>query len=336
MKQRSLSIFLIYIFISCSAFAGKYAADFLHIGVGARSAAMGNAYSALANDAAAFYWNPAGLPDAGRLALQFDHVSMFNGLAQYNVANASLSLRHDVAIALGWIRLGVDEIPRYAPLQGTRVERLTTGRFRSTGHNIGYFSDAEDAVLVSIAKKIKFDLGLGRRSNMLVVPIEMSLGLTGKFIHHKLDDKAGTGQGLDAGLLVRTTSRKWDRGEAQSWLGIGLIARDLSRTSITWNTSTNHQDQVETVMLLGLAGSKYFDSFDSRLTLSFDQEITPYNDSHFGVEFAILHTVALRAGIWGNRFSAGTGLSFKGFRIDYAFVMHDLGNTHRVSGVLGL
>ena len=336
MTLRSLLIYIFFIAITNSSLAGKYAADFLRIGVGARSAAMGNAYSALANDASAFYWNPAGLPDAGRLALQFDHVPMFNGLAQYNAANAALSLRNDVAIALGWIRLGVDDIPRYAPLHGTRLERLTSGQFRSTGQNIGYFSNAEDAVFVSIAKKIKFDLGLGPRSKMLVLPIEMSLGLTGKFIHHKLDDKAGTGQGLDAGLLVRTVDRNVDRGEAQSWLGIGMMARDISRTSITWNTGSNHQDNVETALLLGLAGSKYFDSFDSRLTVSFDQELTPYNDSHFGVEFAFLRTVALRAGIWGDRFSAGAGLSFRGFRIDYAFVMHDLGNTHRISGLLRL
>ena len=333
MKQRRF-IFYMVIILTNASFAGKYAADFLSIGVGARSAAMGNAYSALANDASAFYWNPAGQPATRQLSFQVDHVPMFNGLAQYNAASATMALHNNSAVSIAWIRLGVDDIPRYAPLEGTKIQRLTTGQYRSTGQPIGSFSDAEDALFLSFGKKIKFDLGLGLPSNMVVLPIEMSFGLTGKFIHHKLDDKAGTGQGIDAGFLVRTVSRESDREEAKSWLGLGLVARDLSRTSITWDTASNHNDQVKTALLLGLAGSIYFNSFDSRLTLSLDQELLPYTDTHLGVEFEILHTVALRAGLWGDRFSAGAGVSFKGFRVDYAFVTHDLGHTHRVSGVL--
>lgn len=333
MKKRRILTLLGLMFLTNALFAGKYAADFLRIGVGARSAAMGNAYTALANDASAGYWNSAGIVDAGRLAFQIDHVPMFNGLAQYNAANAILALRNNTAVSIAWIRLGVDDIPRYAPLQGTRLERLTTGQYRSTGQSDGSFSDAEDALFLSFGKKIIFDLGLGLRSNMIVLPVEMSFGLTGKFIHQKLDDKVGTGQGLDAGFLFRTVSRELDREDAKSWFGLGLTTRDLSRTSIAWNTNSNHKDKVETAMLIGLAGSFYFDSFDSRLTLSFDQEVMPYTDKHVGAEFEVLHTLALRAGLWNDRFSAGAGITVKGFRVDYAFVTHDLGHTHRVSGV---
>ena len=40
---------------------GTSAAQFLKIGAGCRAAALGGAYVAIANDAAALYWNPAGL-----------------------------------------------------------------------------------------------------------------------------------------------------------------------------------------------------------------------------------------------------------------------------------
>ncbi|MBI4056207.1 MAG: PorV/PorQ family protein [Elusimicrobia bacterium] len=40
---------------------GTSTANFLKLGVGARAVAMGEAYSAIANDATALYWNPAGL-----------------------------------------------------------------------------------------------------------------------------------------------------------------------------------------------------------------------------------------------------------------------------------
>jgi len=333
MKNLKIYAFIFLLMLNTmTAIAGKYAADFLNIGVGARPAAMGGAFVAVADDPTAFYWNPAGLAQVRGLTLHVDHTPMFDGLAQYNVVNASMALRNNMTIAVGWIRLGVDDIPRYAPLQGTRLERLTQGAYRSTGQAEGYFSDAEDAVLVSFSKRVKFDLGLGPRSGMLIIPMELSLGLTGKYIHQKLDDKAGMGQGLDVGLLARAVSRDEDRGQAKSWVGLGLLARDLSRSSIAWNSSSKHKDQVETGVFLGLAASKYFDSFDSRLTLSADQQVAPWTETHLGVEFSFLHTAALRAGVVNHSFAAGAGLQFKHFRVDYAFVTHDLGNTHRVSG----
>ena len=45
---------------------GTTGADFLKIGVGARQAAMGNAFAGVADDATAIYWNPGGLGFADR------------------------------------------------------------------------------------------------------------------------------------------------------------------------------------------------------------------------------------------------------------------------------
>src|SRR5579863_9617534 len=44
-----------------SSARGTTTANFLELGVGARAEAMGEAYSAVADDATALYWNPAGL-----------------------------------------------------------------------------------------------------------------------------------------------------------------------------------------------------------------------------------------------------------------------------------
>lgn len=53
---------------------GTAAVTFLKIGVGARGAAMGGAYTAMATDASASYWNPAGLVQSGKNELVLSHL----------------------------------------------------------------------------------------------------------------------------------------------------------------------------------------------------------------------------------------------------------------------
>lgn len=333
-NRKTVTLFFL-LWMTTASFAGKYAVDFLRIGVGARSAGLGGAYVALVNDATSFYWNPAGLTGVSRFALHVDHMAMFNGLSQYNTASAALALRRDMTISLSWVRLGVDDIPRYAPLLGSRVDRYTTGANRSDGQAAGSFSDAEDAFLLSFAKKVTFELGLGPASHMIVFPVELSFGVSSKYVRHQLDDKVGLGQGIDAGILARTVSRTLDRGEPTAWFGLGLAARDLSRTNITWNTASKHQDQADAAYQLGLAVSYFFDGIQSRLTLALDQEFGDLKTTHAGVELNFLHVAALRLGTSGSHISAGAGLQFRGFHVDYAFVTHDLANSHRVSLAVG-
>jgi len=52
---------------------GTYALPFLKIGVSARASAMGNAFTAIADDATATYWNPAGMVDITRTNVSIDH-----------------------------------------------------------------------------------------------------------------------------------------------------------------------------------------------------------------------------------------------------------------------
>ena len=52
---------LIPITTSIAADEGAHAAEFLSHGVGARALGMGSAFVAIADDATATYWNPAGL-----------------------------------------------------------------------------------------------------------------------------------------------------------------------------------------------------------------------------------------------------------------------------------
>ena len=55
--------------------AGISTAQFLKIGVGGRASALGDAFVAVANDASALYWNPAGLVQFQENQVMFSHNS---------------------------------------------------------------------------------------------------------------------------------------------------------------------------------------------------------------------------------------------------------------------
>lgn len=324
--------YIIGIFLTLNiCLAGEYANDFLRIGVGARPLAMGGAFVALADDASAFYWNPAGITQADRISIHFDHVPMFGGIAQYNAANVTIGFDNQYAVGLSWVRLGVDDIPRYSSLLGTRSDRLTRALYRSTGEATGYFGDMQDAVLVSFSRSLYFDwyVGTGFADNK--IPLELSFGLTGKYINHKLDDKKGTGQGLDAGVLLKMTSEKIIAGQSKTWLGFGLYSRDLSRTNMVWNTDSNHKDQVDMTIQYGTAFSHLFQSLATRATISYDKEAGFYDDYHVGSELTFFNTFSMRGGYYDEHYSVGAGFLLMGLAIDYAFVTKELENTHRIS-----
>jgi len=60
--------------------AGRTAADFLLIGVGARAAGMGGAYTVVSEGALASYWNPAGLSDVEGGEVVLGHFSWFQDI----------------------------------------------------------------------------------------------------------------------------------------------------------------------------------------------------------------------------------------------------------------
>lgn len=68
--------------IACASEAdiGTTVGQFLKIGAGARATSMGEAYTALADDAYCLYWNPAGLSRADRREISFTYLSYLQGI----------------------------------------------------------------------------------------------------------------------------------------------------------------------------------------------------------------------------------------------------------------
>ncbi len=84
-----------------SSYNGTTTAEFLNLGVGARAVAMGQAFSAAADDATALYWNPAALTNVkgGQVTLMhaayvassyFDYGAVAKNLGSYGAVGAGL------------------------------------------------------------------------------------------------------------------------------------------------------------------------------------------------------------------------------------------------------
>lgn len=95
--------------------AGRSAADFLRIGIGADAAGMGEAFSAVASGARAASWNPAGLPLTDRPEVQLTHFSWYQDVM---LENASMAFPLNPTFSLG----GSFTFVNYGTIKGYDVD----------------------------------------------------------------------------------------------------------------------------------------------------------------------------------------------------------------------
>ena len=88
----------------------KYGGEFLTLGAGSRGLGMGGAYSALANDVTAGYWNPAGLVHIEYPQVMLMHSEQFEGVVKYDYGSFAMPFGANRSLGIGLIRVGVDDI----------------------------------------------------------------------------------------------------------------------------------------------------------------------------------------------------------------------------------
>jgi len=88
----------------------KYGADFLAGGVGARALGMGGAYVAVADDANAGFWNPAGLNQIESPEFAYMHAERFAGIVSFDYAGLAWPLSERSTIGVSFYRSGVNDI----------------------------------------------------------------------------------------------------------------------------------------------------------------------------------------------------------------------------------
>jgi len=300
----------------------KYGAEFLKIGVGARALGMGGAFVALADDASAPFWNPAGLVSVQTGELLFMHSEHFGSLANHDYFGFVQPLEGDSrsAVGVGLIRFSIDEIlvtrDAFDDLNGSGEwepgEPIRTDQFRSD-------SDDEYGLLLSYARDMA-DL--------------WSLGGNVKLLRQGLLDNTSFGMGLDLGVLFHPRPN----------LDLGLRVSDVTQTQVSWDTG--HRESISPTVALGLKYTQPMPGLKGSLTAAgdFNQTLDGRDaasqagggDFQGGLEYWHDDVVAARVGSDAGDFTAGAGLRIRsllgGLGVDYAFLAHDVfDDTHRVS-----
>lgn len=316
----------------------KYSNDFLSIGVGARGLSLAGTMCAMADDASAAYWNPAGLTRMDRnYVLSLMHAEYFAGIAKYDYAALGAKIGKNSAVALSYIRFGVDNI--------MNTTELIDAQGNVDYDRISYFSAADNAVLLSYAYRFDQAPGLSLGGNVKIIRRSV-----GKFAR-------ANGFGLDAGLQY--CRKGWQAG---------LMLRDATSTFNAWRYSLDDnvlavfaqtgnkppENSIElTLPSMQLGGAKYVDlgkgfnaafalnvdcTFDGRRNVLIRSRVFSA-DPHLGMDFGYKNIVHLRMGL-GNlqqetgfdgsrkatvQVNLGVGVCIKDFlTIDYAFT--DIGD----------
>lgn len=323
------------------AAATKYAAEFLKIPVGARAIGMGGAFAAIADDATAPYWNPAGLVYLPYREAFLQHAEQFGSLVNHNFGAIALPLKSgpDRRAALGvtmtWV--GVNDIPitpQPGGLQpgqwldyGTDNDPLTPGNGQGNGQwdpgerlllrseDLFYASSSDIAVGLSYARQH------GQR---------WCFGGTVKFIRQSIPDTipgehaTSFGAGLDAGLAYMPSDA----------VTLAAVVHDLTTTFISWNNGV--RESVSPTITTA-AGFNFYPAERHALTwavdLGWNFEGRKYDaqlklgggmtaELRTGLEYWYRNTVALRSGIGGKDLDFGLGVRYRHFGADYAAALN--------------
>lgn len=321
---------LIPFFMVGTSQAAKYAGEFLSLGVGARPLGMGGAFVAVADDASATYWNPAGLAQLRQQEISVMHAERFAGIVKYDwlsYVHPQQAGPRSGSFGISLIRLGVDDIP----ITALPDENRDLDPHDNRPYVVRWASDTEYVLFVSYARSTSSSLCYG--GNV-------------KVLHKGVDDYSAWGLGVDLGLLLRPMER----------LSVGINLQDATTTLIAWDTGT--RESISPTLKVGGAYSFGLDILNGFITPAIDVDIrfegrkyaSQYHwgdlsaDVRLGTEYWFKNLFGIRIGSDDvGRFSAGTGfrlqqmgLNIKQVAIDFAFLSKgDLDNTYRISASVG-
>ncbi len=340
MINKKLLIFIILIGISVpySLFpqnvtkTGTTAAKFLSIGIGPRAISMGGAFTSVANDASAIYWNPAGIAYSDQFQGFFSNTALFAGIS-LNYIGLVLP-----AGEIGNFAASVTAV-NYGTMQVT-----TENQPEGTGES---FSPGSYAFGLSFARFITEDF---------------MVGVTAKLVTENIYHSNASGVAFDIGTIfkspfegVRFASSISNFGTKMQMSGSDLLIRyDIDPSRAGSNNTTDASvatDQFDLPLKLQIGMSKDFIFMENqRFTLSIDGVVPNDNNEsvNVGGELALFDDMLSLRGGYKSIFlvdsqeglTLGVGFKYKrpgyiDIGIDYSYQKYEyLGSVNSFSVIL--
>ncbi|RKY54911.1 MAG: hypothetical protein DRP96_13185 [Candidatus Neomarinimicrobiota bacterium] len=256
------------------------AAPFLEIGVGAKAQALGGAFTAVANDVSALYWNPAGITQIQSVSISAVYTEWLA-----NTRHEYFGVVVPFGNALSW---GINvTILDYVDEQPVRTIALPEG----TGE---YWSASDLALSTTIAARITD---------------RFSFGMSAKYIRMQIWNESASAAALDFGVLYKSQLKGLTLGTSISNFGttMQLDGRDLVRAyDADKQNYSNDQLNVMYKMesyplpLLFRFGIAYKISINARNYLAISTDLNhPANNVesvNVGVEYCLMNMFYLRTG----------------------------------------
>ncbi|MHB1688403.1 MAG: PorV/PorQ family protein [Ignavibacteriaceae bacterium] len=311
---------------------GKYAGEFLAIGIGGRPLGMGGAYVAVANDVTAGYYNPAALARIDYPQIELMHDEKFGNLENYDYAAVAFPYGKDMSFGLSIIRLGVDGIPDtrnalYDPTTGQYITDINNPNARLDYNQIKQFSDQDWAFYLTFAKRYSD---------------KFYYGANVKIIHRNIAEYNATGIGFDVGAWYTPFEN----------FALGANLQDITTTLVAWSTGRNElispTAKVGATYQFLFLGGTFTPALDCDVRFENRQFASEFNlgpvsfDMHAGLEYNFRNIFAVRAGYNDvKQFTIGAGVKLPKLNIDYSFQSfgsseNNLGATHIISLTLTL
>jgi len=280
----------------------------LKAGVGARPLGMGGAFTAIADNADAPYWNPAGLSQIKQQEINTMQTKLSTDTDHYYISYVRPLGKGTLGIS--WIQVGI----------GTITQTAATPDAWNEVQNISVFSYFSNAYMLSY--------GLPLNPNI-------SFGLTAKYLTSDMFQIAGGqayGYSVTPGflLVLRPAVAK---GETSGGVRVGVKIDELLNEQ-SWGTGTT--EKVPAKARLGIAVKEPRGLLaGSTLALDLAQTLK----SNYATELSAGYEwskdgLSLRAGYTESVFTAGAGFKSGVAQIDYAYVQQtslSKENVHRIS-----
>ena len=246
---------------ACVGFADPHAAPYLRMGVGARALAMGGAFTAVADDATAAYWNPAGLVKIENIEATFMYAANMAVDRQLNYFAYTHWLGMG-GLGISWLNAGLDDMPKRD----------------DSGGLIGTEDFGANAIMFSYGMEVS----------------SLMLGGTAKILHEDVMGETETGFGLDLGGMFSVT----DNVTAGLMIrDIGSTYGDVS-VPLNWRFGSA-VTAMDGALMVGIDASKIedIDGFTVHLGAEYGMEVHPGYFTFFRAGFNSIEDQAFTTGL---------------------------------------